>query len=235
MNGRTMKPGGSPRVLLVEDDAVSRAFLVDALAGAAAVVAVATAAAALEAVRHAGPFELWLLDAHLPDGNGIALLHRLRVHAPCTPALAHTADPDPALAAALRRAGFGNVLLKPLAARGVREAIGHALRQGGAAHAIAEAQGPAWPPALRRMFLAELPGQRDAIREALAHGDAAIAWGLLHRLRGSCALLGAEALDAAVRSLQSDPGCGSGLRAFESAVADLLGMEDAAEIGQQVP
>src|SRR5690606_36272546 len=113
MNGDGMKSRGKPRVLLAEDDPVSRAFMREAMAGIAEVATVACAAAARAAVRDAPGFALWLLDAHLGDGEGGALLRALRRHAPDTPALAHTADSDPAVAQQIMAVGFREVLLKP--------------------------------------------------------------------------------------------------------------------------
>jgi CheY-like chemotaxis protein/HPt (histidine-containing phosphotransfer) domain-containing protein len=234
MAGWTMTPRTRARLLLVEDDPVSRAFLAQALAPLARVDAVEGAAAAIARVREGPPFDLWLLDSHLPDGDGIALLRRLRLHAAATPALAHTADPDPRLAVALRAAGFQSVLLKPLRPAALRAAVAQALgddRIGG----VAEAPAPAWQAPLWRLFLAELPAQRDAVLAACTRGDWPAAAALLHRLRGSCALVGITALEDAVRALQAAPGDASALRAFDAAVAGVLRLQDAAEVGQQVP
>jgi len=163
----------APRILLVEDDATSRAFLAAALAGLPARVCAATGAAEALALVAAGPaFDLWLVDAHLPDADGAGLLAALRLLDPATPALAHTAARDPAQAAALRACGFDGVLRKPLAlatlraavrrrlrasravagdavGRNARDAAGHAARgtaRDAAGGAIAEAPA-AWPDA----------------------------------------------------------------------------------------
>ncbi|TAK39456.1 MAG: response regulator [Lysobacteraceae bacterium] len=233
MNARTMK-SGRPRILLAEDDTVSRAFLAEAMGGIAEVTAVDGAGGALEAARQGPGFALWLLDAHLPDGDGVALLRALRKHAPATPALAHTADPDPAVAGVLRAAGFRDVLLKPIAIPALREAIRGALGQP-PPRSVAEAAAPPWQPRLQRMFIAELPGQRDALCAAIGRGECETAQSLLHRLRGACATVGAIELDAAVRALQASPGSASAWLAFDRAVAAALRVEDAAEVGQQVP
>ena len=121
-----MKP--APRILLVEDDAPSRAFLAAALAGLPARVATARGAGeALVLAATGGPFDLWLLDAHLPDADGGALLAALRLLAPATPALAHTATRDAAYAATLRARGFDGVLVKPIALAVLRAAARNAL------------------------------------------------------------------------------------------------------------
>ena len=120
---------GAPRILLVEDDATSRAFLAAALAGLPARVRAAAGAAEALALVAAGPaFDLWLVDAHLPDADGAGLLAALRLLDPATPALAHTAARDPAQAAALRACGFDGVLRKPLALATLRAAVRRRLR-----------------------------------------------------------------------------------------------------------
>lgn len=225
--------GARPRILLVEDDAVSRAYLHEVLASRHAVIAADGATAALAAARQAGDFDLWLLDAHLPDGDGLALLRDLRALAASTPALAHTADPDPRRAARLREGGFDGVLRKPVSPRALREGVQRALGHGG--RAVAEAPAPPWAPRLRQLFLDELPGQCRVLARARRRGDLAAMQPVLHRLRGSCALVGARELEACVRALQAAPGSGSAWIAFARVVRAVLGVQDAAEVGQQVP
>jgi CheY-like chemotaxis protein/HPt (histidine-containing phosphotransfer) domain-containing protein len=237
-----MKPMAPARVLLVEDDPVSRVFLAAAAAPVARVTALAGTAAALRCHATAPPFDLWLLDARLPDGDGPSLLAALRVDAPYTPALAHTADPDPGVARALLEAGFLEVLVKPFAAATLRAALQRALR---GELAVAEAPPPDWDDAaalvalrgehahvamLRGMFVAELPRQRDALLHAALRGDADACAAILHRLRAGCGLVGATRLDAAVRALQAQPLSRSAREGFEVAVAAALRMQDAAEV-----
>src|SRR3546814_7320569 len=105
------------RILLVEDDPVSQAYLAAVLEALPATVdAVASAAAALRAVDAGGSHGLWLVDAHLPDADGATLLSRLRLLVPWTPAVAHTASCDRDGIEALLAAGFDRVLCKPIAA-----------------------------------------------------------------------------------------------------------------------
>ncbi len=132
-----------PRILLVEDDAVSRTFLTIAAEGLPADVdAVDSCGTALRSVAlqssREKPHDLWLIDANLPDGTGAGLLASLRDAFPPKPALAHTASHDPADHAALLAAGFDEVLVKPLPMIAFQAAICRALghdhaRQGNAA------------------------------------------------------------------------------------------------------
>ncbi len=113
----------TPQVLLVEDDAVSASFLSEAIATLPAHVAVATTLA--EALRLAATrtFDLWLIDAHLPDGSGIELLERLRAQGRETAAIAHTAETAKPVLDALIDAGFEEVLIKPLGVDAVQGAV----------------------------------------------------------------------------------------------------------------
>ena len=228
----------NPRILLVEDDPVSRAFLSAAAEGLPARVdAVESCAAALRGER-AEPFDLWLIDANLPDGSGASLLAALRESAGGTPALAHTASSDATQHRALRAAGFSDVLVKPLSVDALQIAIRGAL---GHAHAVADAAEPyprlpSWDDAaalsalkgerahvaaLRRLFLDELPAQSGAIERALADGDVAAA-SVLHRMRASCGFVGAAQLGEAVRRLEADPRSGPSLGRFRDAVDALV-------------
>ena len=244
-----MKPAGTrarePWILLVEDDAPSRAFLAAALAGLPARVAAAPGAAeALALAASRTPFDLWLVDAHLPDADGAALLAALRLLAPGTPALAHTAAHDAAFEADLREAGFDGVLRKPMPLGALRASVRDALRapaRTSPAASVAEPALAGWfdlparasPPGagaaarratLRAMFHAELPAQRASIESALAAGDVGAAAGVLHRLRASCGFAGAAALGAAVHALQADPLSPDALVRFGACVDAVLAL-----------
>jgi CheY-like chemotaxis protein/HPt (histidine-containing phosphotransfer) domain-containing protein len=226
---------GVPRILLVEDDPVSRAFLAAVLMALPARVETASSAAGALACSSEGPrHDLWMLDAHLADAEGATLLARLRAASPWVPAIAHTAARDTAGAAALRAAGFTEVLRKPIAAPALRAAVRRALRR---PVAVAESS-PQWDDAvamaalrndgdhvgaLRLLFLGELPAQRDAVASACAAGDHRSAEAVLHRLRASCGFVGAVRLEAAVCALQREPASAAALREFIRAADSLAG------------
>lgn len=205
-----------PNLLLVEDDPVSRAFLEAATAALPATVAVAGDAASARALANAATFDLWLIDAHLPDATGPELLAQLRAAGFATPALAHTATHDADAHAELRAAGFAGTIAKPVDAASWQAALRHALQVGPGAHVEDAAtrrygERPLWDDtaalaalngngehvaALRRLFLDELPGMRTQIIGADTRAAT------LHRLRASCGFVGAAWLDAAVQALQ---------------------------------
>lgn len=222
-----------PRVLLVEDDPVSAAFLRDAASALPAEVHVAGSIAEARRAIDAGQFDLWLVDAHLPDGPGEALLGADHCD-PGTPALAHTAATEPAVRERLLSAGFRDVLCKPLGIGELHAALRHHL---GTTSRIEEPR-QAWDDAaalramggerghveaLRELFLQELPDQHLRVRDAAMAGDEAAIRAELHRLTASCSFVGAAGLAAAVRELQSGPLQPQALQRFDAAVDALLG------------
>lgn len=75
------------RILLVEDDDAIRSFASAGLRQNNHVVEEATTLAqALERIR-SGPFDLWILDRRLPDGDALTGLAQLRTMGDATPAL----------------------------------------------------------------------------------------------------------------------------------------------------
>lgn len=224
------------RILLGEDDPVSRRFLGDALQALGHECV--AAADGEDALAHAcrARFELLLLDYNLPRRRGDALLADLRGRNDAAsrdaPAIALTADVDPGLHRRLLEAGFARVAHKPIGlasfAALIESQLGSpsaprwddaaALRTTGGAPDIVEA--------LRQLMLSELPPQRRAVIEAVARGDHAAARDTLHRLRAACGFCGATALaqrvaalDAALGSRETD----ARLAAFVAEVDALLG------------
>lgn len=222
-----------PRLLLIEDDPVSRSFLQAVLESLPAQVDCSdTAAGAYEcAMRH--QHALWLIDVNLPDGTGSALLHRLRQQQRQTPALAHTADTSSTLASQLRSDGFIDVLVKPLS----REALLHSVRAA-LPEPPAAADLPNWDEqralsalngqqshikALRELFMGELPSVRDAIAHALSNDQAEPLRQQLHRLQASCGFVGAVRLGAAAARLQQAPRDAAARQQVQQAINQLLG------------
>ena len=235
-----MKPSPLPRVLLVEDDPVSRAFMTAALEGVPVEVDSADSLAAAWSLANAQDYALWLFDAHLPDGKGIDLLARLRSRHPRTPALAHTASDDLALLDALIAGGFAQVLVKPLATAALQAATRDALGViGGTARAIdteprthllwddeaaalALNGNRAHIATLRGLFLHELPRLREQIARDATSGDLESVRTSLHKLRASCGFVGAARLGAAARALHDQADSQAMLGGFEAAAQETL-------------
>jgi len=230
------------RILLVEDDPTTCAFLATAARGVPAEVDVAdSCTTALALAGHADRHDLWLIDANLPDGDGAGLLAALRARGLRATALAHTATRDHDALAALRAAGFHDVLVKPMPVDALQAAVRAALSRQvrDAAHAAvsgAPAAGvwddaaalaalngeQAHVDALRKLFVDELPGARDSVVATARAGDTDAMRAALHRLRASCGFVGAAGMAAAVAALQDTPGSTQALARFEQAAQDTL-------------
>jgi CheY-like chemotaxis protein len=204
------------KLLLLEDDPVSRSFLSQVLAELPASIDCAGSCAAAEVLALRGGHVLWLFDANLPDGNGAELLSRLRASGLTTPALALTAESFEERLVLLSEAGFIDVLQKPITATALL-AVARRLVHSVAAPAPSSA-GRLWDEAqalaavgvkiesahaLRRLFLDELPGQIECVRSAYAASDSATVRDQLHRLKASCGFVGAGGLLAAVNRLST--------------------------------
>ena len=235
----------SPRLLLVEDDDTSASFISEALALLPARVdragSIAQALALARGARHG----LWLVDAHLPDGDGLACLRALR-EAGDAPALAITAGASSDELDALCAGGFLEVLLKPVSIALLQATVRRWLDTGAPPPpetefaAPATGKQPVWEEQralaaiggnaaslakLRRLFLAELPQQREELRLAHERGDARAVAALVHKLRASCGFVGAARLAQAVDSLAASPLDASALRGFGFAAEDTLAAE----------
>ncbi|MBB5884128.1 DNA-binding response OmpR family regulator [Xanthomonas sp. F1] len=228
------------RLLLVEDDPISRAFFDATLQALPAQVDLADSVASALALARAQTqaHDLWLIDANLPDGSGSDLLRQLQRQRTGTLGLAHTADASAAVRAQLLDAGFADVLLKPLSSERLLQSVRRLLARGrlGATHGAAEPTLD-WDEttalaalngerahliALRELFLAELPGTRDAVASALQLSDDQAVRNHLHRLQASCGFVGAARLARAVRQLHGDPASSQARHQFSEAVAALL-------------
>lgn len=225
--------GMKPRLLLVEDDPVSQAFLATAARALPAEVDCAGSLHEARALLARHRYAAWLVDANLPDGHGetlLALLPDLAGDAPRT--LAHTASEQADELQRLRAAGFDAAIAKPLpmadwlaAIRGLLATAPPPLWDEEAA--LAALNGDAGAVAtLRDLFRSELPVQSRAILAALQAGDEAAARGELHRLKAGCGFVGAARLRAAVDALHAAPQDAVVRSAFADAVA--LTLHDAA-------
>lgn len=214
------------RLLLVEDDPPTRLYLGQILADMGFSVrehgTLADARAAIASQR----FDLWLCDANLPDGSAVALLADQRQAASRAPAIAMSADHEPDHVAELTAAGFLLVLQKPLAADALREAVALCLPESqplwNDAHALAAAGVESTKAALRKLFLDELPRIEAEVVQACVTGNGGHLRALLHRLRGSSALVGAHRLHACAANLARAPQRPGALEAFQRACRQTL-------------
>ncbi len=216
----------NPRLLLLEDDAVSAAFLREALAALPADVDHAGDLAGARRLAGGG-HAAWLFDARLPDGRAADLLVELRARGLQVPALALTAEDDPRELRRLEACGFQQALAKPVAVATLLSAVRRAVAEGTPAwddEAARRALGgdPSNVRALRELFLRELPGQLGLVHAACRRGDAALAREHLHRLTASCGFVGASRLLAEVRALSARPEDGAALDRLQARAGELL-------------
>jgi CheY-like chemotaxis protein/HPt (histidine-containing phosphotransfer) domain-containing protein len=238
------RPAAQPRVLLLEDDPVSAAFLAAGIEALPAEVDLAGSLA--EARAMAGrDHDLWLFDANLPDGRGDALLAELRARAFATPALAHTADVRREERDTLIAAGFADVLPKPLTLAQLQHAVRRVLGIADSRIDIRTpssssedgAHAPIWDDAIalralngqrahvetmRGLFRDELPQTLARVAEAFGRRDADAMRAELHKLQAGCGFTGATRLAAALDALRATPDSDAAHARFERAAQDTL-------------
>lgn len=225
-------------LLLVEDDAVSAAFLREALTALPARVDHAANLAQATRLANDHNYDLWLVDANLPDGQGERWLLSQRRLGRTTTALALTAELFRERLDSLQAAGFSEVLQKPITVAALHAAVRRVFSLYPAtplAH-CGEKQ-PLWDEAtalralgnnpqaliaLRNLFLQELPKQHAEIIAALEGGDIAAAKNILHKLKASTAFVGAARLAQAIQNLDADNFSTHAQNTFTFAVTDHL-------------
>ena len=203
-----------PRVLVADDNPLSLRFFAEALTAYGC--ACTTAADGNEAVACAqgAVFDLLLLDMRMPRLDGAAALAQVREQpgpSQQAPALATTADPDDATHAALRAAGFAQVLLKPITVDSLRAALDRHLPSGVSAdvrldeeQALKAAGGNASiVAALRGLLAAELDALPAELAAFGAQRDAAALRDRLHRLDASAGFCGVPLLTQAAAGLRA--------------------------------
>ncbi len=201
------------RILVADDNPLSLRFLAEALVGMGHEVVEAEDGAVALDRANAGACDVLLLDARMPNLGGAQVLARVRAHAGSSQhatALATTADNDRAAHAALRAAGFADVLVKPLGVGTLRSALAqHAsgLALAGEmlddAQALAAAGGDATiAAALRGLFASELEALPNEFARFDECEDATAARERLHRLDASAGFCGVPALVQAAATLR---------------------------------
>jgi CheY-like chemotaxis protein len=209
--------------LLLEDHAISREFLSQALTELPCdVQAAANMAEAVKLVQK-NHFDLWLCDMHLPDGQGTEILGRLRDSVTAgskhTHAIAITADLAKDVSLELHEAGFAAVLCKPISIAQLHAAVKRVMKDrsmpvismDSSAHwdetaALAAVGGrESILKALREMFIKELPVQSCSIKQAYSVRDSAVMKSELHKLMAACGFVGAAKLKEKVDALSAAP------------------------------
>ncbi len=122
------------RVLYIDDDRINTLLFVETcrLAPGVEVDTAASGAEALELAPRFGP-ELLVIDLHLPDTSGYALLPALRqaLQQPDLPAILCTAEETAAVEQPARAAGFSSCWSKPA---DLNQVLAELTRRSGAGH-----------------------------------------------------------------------------------------------------
>jgi CheY-like chemotaxis protein len=238
-----------PSILIVEDHTMIAEYLASVLAAAGFEAVQAGSLAQARELVASRRFDAWLCDRHLPDGEATALLReRGGSSEPATPAIALTAELDPATRQRLLEAGFVDALQKPCTPQALQQALRGVLAQQ-PNDSAGPGDDPTGPPsmpvldddaalrmcggdrpalaAMRRLLLAELAplqAQLSALEEGAA--DITRLSGELHRLAASAAWCGASeagARGAALRGALDDPARrGAAARALAAALERLI-------------
>jgi CheY-like chemotaxis protein len=226
-----------PQILVVEDDPISRSFLTEALASLPARVDAVDSIARAEVSAGNCRHDLWLIDAHLPDGDGEQCLRRLRERHSDVPALSVTAEAFVEELDRLSAAGFVAVIQKPVSVASLLSSVQRALgRPTPPTLAESTLKYPDWDDAaalaalggnaaslatLRTLFFKELPGECRQAREAFVRGDADAVRAVLHRLKASCGFVGASCLRLATQAWSEAPLDPDRRQQFDRVVDDL--------------
>ncbi len=206
--------GWKRRVLVVEDDAVSREVARAQLQklGYSASVA-AGGEEALAALEHDG-CDLVLMDCEMPDMDGFEATRRIRASVrAAVPIVALTANAMAGDRERCVREGMNDYLAKPLEVRALSEMLAKWLPAiPGEEAAAAVFSGEALLGRLmgdrqlvRRMltaFLGDVPSQLNHLRRKLAEADAPGARFQAHTLKGAAATAGADALRAVAAEME---------------------------------
>jgi diguanylate cyclase (GGDEF)-like protein/PAS domain S-box-containing protein len=146
------------RILLVEDDPIEADLITAELGGVGSAYADVTHHALLRAAVAAlgrDPFDIVLLDLNLPDGSGVANLHRITAIAPHLPVIIMTNLEDEESAAKMLAEGAQDYLIK-------RQITGDLLRRA-IRYAVARHEAEASLRASEERYALALAGARDGI------------------------------------------------------------------------
>lgn len=207
------------RVLVVEDVPLNREVARGLLEREGQLVSLAEdAGPALELCRQQ-PFDLILLDVHLPGCSGVELCRQIRQDPEglnrATPVYAFTASLQANKVQGYLQAGMQGVIGKPIDLALLRQALAAAPApavwlDAAALQAHAAQLGEARLRELLGLLLDSLQAQGGVLRAALQQDDGAALQAAAHRLASACDSLGAQALGSLLRQLEQaaeeDPG-----------------------------
>jgi len=208
------------RILLVEDNPISREFMHEALRPLGLPIDLAETLAAAVTLARRHEHAIFLCDVHLPDGEPQDIFKALRRQQHHTSAIAITAHADVDARRALLETGYREVWLKPISIAALQDNVSYLLGIFPAAP-VGASNAELWDEAtalravgnnqttllaLRNMFLVELPVQIKMIEQAHENKNFAMLKTECHKLVASCGFVGAVGLGQAIRGISDDPG-----------------------------
>jgi two-component system capsular synthesis sensor histidine kinase RcsC len=191
------------RILVVEDDPVSRALIKPQLAalGYHRVDLAANGRAGL-ALCAAATYDLIISDLNMPLMDGRQLLSALRANGIATPVIVNTASTEQDADAS--HGGFAHVLHKPVGIGKLGEALARVLGDAGKPRAgtTQSIRDAALTGKLQAAFLASWEADATAMKQAAAGGDDRLFQRRLHRLKGALLVMQEDAAVAQCRALE---------------------------------
>jgi len=196
------------RILVVEDDEISRICLAALLAQMGFDVEQAETGGQAVDLIQAQSFDLVLMDLHLPDGSGEEILQAFQaLDTPLPPVFAVTTRVTPERSAELLKAGFADYLLKPVSAETLESKVTRLRGQAGLlelSRQIADHLQYALPlgVTLVKKLLAELPEQLGAIESDIVAGHLEKATAIVHKMNGAAGFIGLGELQRKANSME---------------------------------
>lgn len=208
------------RILLVEDNSVSREFLHEALKTLPVSIDVADTLASACQLAELHEHALFLCDVHLPDGGPPKIFQSLKQCQAHVAIVAITADASPVACSNLIETGYQEVWGKPITVAALQNNVSrlcgfnHSSSRNDFKHELwdessalrAVGNNTETLVALRKMFLAELPQQIKTIKLAHENSDYTALKGECHKLLASCGFVGAARLSQSIKQLSEHPG-----------------------------
>ncbi len=218
---------GRPRLLVAEDNEVNQQVILEMLAELDYGVDLVSDGWEALAAAQTGQYPVVLMDCQMPGMDGYEATRRLREHEGDrrhTVVIAVTAHAMPGERERAVDAGMDDYISKPISASALEKVLERwtesALRVSSIGHSSAPPDAMLDPDvvvsaAVARLFIQHVPRQIEDIRQAVADRDGPALKLHAHKLKGSCAAVGAVRMTELCGALEPHPPESAGL------VADL--------------
>ncbi len=198
------------RLLLMEDDATSRAFLLQALEDIGCKVMAVASIAAAKIAMESFEADAFVFDENLSDGKGSGLLEAIRNTGNRTPAICLSADLEDGIRRRISALEATVLLAKPCDSARLRQALDQLLHDqempkwndkeaakalGGSSEAVSK---------LRGLFIAELPAQMELLTRYMSNAEHPRLAAELHKLKSAAAFVGAHRLQNFIDDLSQE-------------------------------